>query len=143
MLWTWLTTPPGVADVLDPFGLVFIAVFSVGFLTSAYLSGPDGGKVFAHGAPHAPAVRQWVSVGLWIFGSGLFYFAMRTLQINPLSFGGPIWLVASVVALAVAGARFVRWRSSTASANQSWGSSGTSEPFPVSRGRPICTDEQV
>jgi hypothetical protein len=141
MLWTWLNTPPGVADVLDPFSLIFAAVFALGFLTSAYLAGPDGGKVLAHGDPHAPAIRHWAFVGLWIFGSGLFFFAMRALQINPLSFGEPIWLVASLVALTVAGARFVHWwRTTAAAANRRSGTSGT---FPVPRGGPMFTDEQI
>jgi hypothetical protein len=107
-LWTWLNTPPGVAAVLDPFGLVFATVFGAGFLASAYLAGP-GGNDLAHHDPQAQAIHHWANVGLWIFGPGLFFFAMRALQINPLSFGEPIWLVASIIALIVAAIRFAAW----------------------------------
>jgi hypothetical protein len=107
-LWTWLNTPPGVADVLDPFGLVFATVFAAGFLAAAYLAGP-GGNDLAHHDPQPQAIRYWANIGLWIFGPGLFFFAMRALQINPLSTGEPIWLVASIIALIVAAIRFAAW----------------------------------
>ena len=54
-------------------------------------------------------LRHWSHVGLWIFGPGLFFFGVGALQINPLSFGEPIWLVGSVIALVIAGYRCLRW----------------------------------
>ena len=43
-----------------------------------------------------------------MFGAGLFFFGARVMQINPLSFGEPKWLVGSVVAV-IAAARCVDW----------------------------------
>ena len=109
-LWTWLNTPPGVGDVLNVFGFVFAAVFALGFLASAYLAGPAG-QAMARNPLEANAIGHWATVGLWIFGPGLFFFAMRALQINPLTFGEPIWLVASIIALIAAAVRLAdSWR---------------------------------
>ncbi len=129
-LWTWLTTPPGVADVLDPFGLIFATVFAVGFLISAYLAGP-GGNDLAYHDPQAQAIRHWANIGLWIFGPGLFFIAMRALQINPLSFGEPIWLVASIIALIVAAIRLAAWWRKDASTRAATRSQPLQEPLPI------------
>jgi hypothetical protein len=82
------------------FGLVVVAVFGIGFVVSAYLTGSGGNNV-AGVELEAAEIHHWATVGLWIFGPGLYFFAMRALQINPLSFGEPIWLVASIFALIV------------------------------------------
>ncbi len=108
-LWTWLNTPPAFPDVLDPFALAFAAVFTLGFLASAYLAGPAG-ETLARADREANVIRHWSTVGLWLFGPGLFFLAIRLLQINPLSFGEPIWLVGCVIALLVAALRFAAWR---------------------------------
>ena len=44
-----------------------------------------------------------------MFGAGLFFFGARVMQINPLSFGEPKWLLGSVVAVVFAAARCVDW----------------------------------
>jgi hypothetical protein len=106
--WTWLNTPPTVEQVLDPFAVVYLLVFGVGFVASAYLNGPHAAPL-AGNAIQREGIVHWSFVGLWIFGPGLFFFGVRALQINPLSMGEPIWLVASVIAAAIAGIRCVQW----------------------------------
>jgi hypothetical protein len=107
-VWTWLTTPPTTNEVLDPFGVMYLIVFGVGFIACAYLSG-DGGERVASNAGHAAGLRHWASLGLWVFGPGLVVFGVRALQINPLALGMPIWMAGFFVALVVFAARCVKW----------------------------------
>ncbi len=107
-LWSWLNTPPTAGDVLDPFGVVCVIVFAIGFLTCAYLSGP-GVQRISRNPIQLAGLRHWATVGLWVFGPGLFFFTVRAMQINPLSFGEPIWLVGNGIALVVVAIRCVDW----------------------------------
>ena len=106
-LWTWLNTPPAKGEVLDPVGVVSLLLFAPGFVVSAYLSGPGADRL-AKDPVQLAGIRYCASLGLWVFGAGLFFFGARALQINPLSFGEPKWLVGSVVAVIFA-ARCVAW----------------------------------
>jgi hypothetical protein len=107
-LWTWLSTPPPTSEVLDPFGVVYLLIFGAGFLAAAYASG-DGADRMTTDPAKAAGLRHWATVGLWVFGLGLLFFGVRALQINPLTFAAPIWMVVCVIALIVAGLRCLRW----------------------------------
>lgn len=107
-LWSWLKTPPAVGDVLDLFGVTCLIIFGFGFVVSAFLGG-SGVDFLNRNAILRNGIRHWSHVGLWLFGSGLFFFAIRALQVNPLSFGEPIWLVGNLIALLVAAVRCVNW----------------------------------
>jgi hypothetical protein len=107
-LWIWLSTPPAKGEVLDALGVFSLLLFAPGFVVSAYLSGPGADRLTKDPVQLA-GIRYWASTGLWVFGAGLFFFGARAMQINPLSFGEPKWLVGSVVAVIVAVARCVVW----------------------------------
>ncbi len=107
-LWTWLNTPPVMGEVLDPFGLFCLVLLVPGFVIFAYLAGPGGDRL-AKNPIQLAGFRYCASIGLWLFGAGLFFFGARVMQINPLSFGEPKWLVGSLVALLFAAARCVDW----------------------------------
>ena len=107
-LWRWLTTPPTYEGALDAFGAAYLLVFAAGFVVSAYVSGPDANR-FTGNSIRPEDARHWAMVGLGVFGIGLFFFAVRALQIDPLSFGEPIWMVGCVIALVVALVRFTIW----------------------------------
>lgn len=106
--WTWLNTPPEFGEVLDPFGLFCLLLLVPGFVVSAYLAGP-GAHRLAKDPVQLAGVRYWASIGLWVFGAGLFFFGVRVMQINPLSFGEPKWLLGSIVAIVFAAARCLDW----------------------------------
>jgi hypothetical protein len=106
--WTWLNTPPEFGEVLDPFGLFCLLLLVPGFVVSAYLAGP-GAHQLAKDPVQLAGVRYWASIGLWVFGAGLFFFGVRVMQINPLSFGEPKWLLSSIVAIVFAAARCLDW----------------------------------
>ncbi len=107
-LWTWLSTPPGKDEVLDLFGVFCLLLFAPGFVISAYLAGPGADRL-AKDPVQLAGIRYCASIGLWVFGAGLFFFGARVMQINPLSFGEPKWLLGSVVAVIFAAARCVDW----------------------------------
>ena len=107
-IWSWLNTPPGAGEVLDPHSAVYLVVFALGFVVSTYLAGAGAERV-ARNAIQLAGLQHWATAGLWIFGAGLFFFGMRALQINTLSFGEPLWLAASVMAMLIAVGRCVDW----------------------------------
>lgn len=96
--WTYQTTPPASDDVFDVFTILYLVVFLVGFVVSAYLyyrpSTKPVGKLFRR-----KSVLKATGAAMWVFGVGLFFFLIRILQIDPLSFGEPIWMWLSVLAL--------------------------------------------
>jgi len=107
-LWIWLTTPPGKDGVLDLFGVLCLLLFVPGFVVSAYLTG-SGADRLAKDPVQLAGIRYCASIGLWVFGAGLFFFGARVMQINPLSFGEPKWLLASMTAVVFAAARCIDW----------------------------------
>jgi hypothetical protein len=107
-LWTWLNTPPDKGQVLDAFGVICLLLFTPGFLLSAYLGG-SGADRLAKDPVQLAGIRYCASIGLCVFGAGLFFFGARVLEINPLSFGEPKWLLGSLVAIIFSAARCVDW----------------------------------
>jgi hypothetical protein len=106
--WIWLSTPPALGEVIDAFGLFSLLLFAPGFAGSAYFAGP-GARHLGNDPVQLAGIRYCASIGLWVFGAGLFFFGVRVLQINPLSFGEPKWVVGSFVAVIFATARCVEW----------------------------------
>jgi hypothetical protein len=107
-LWSWLSTPPATGEVLDALGVFSLLLFAPGFVVSAYIAGPGADRL-AKDLVQIAGIRYWASIGLWVFGAGLFFFGVRAIQINPLSFGEPKWLLASIVAVIIAAARCLQW----------------------------------
>ncbi|MCC6315572.1 MAG: hypothetical protein IT337_16360 [Thermomicrobiales bacterium] len=67
---------------------------------AVYLSGPAVRDVVPHPARRR-MIRRLSEIAAMIFGSGLFFFGIRALQIDPLSLGAPIWLWLCLIALVV------------------------------------------
>jgi len=107
-IWTWLSTPPAKGEVLDALGVFSLLLFGPGFVVSAYLAGPSADRL-AKDPVQLAGIRNWASIGLWVFGAGLFFFGARVIQINPLSFGESKWLLASIIFVILGAARCVDW----------------------------------
>ncbi|MEA2582648.1 MAG: hypothetical protein QOF33_733 [Thermomicrobiales bacterium] len=90
--WDYLTTTPGPDEVFGPFAVIFLIVFAVGFLVAVAVYSGGGGKTLIPNPVLRRMARRWSGWALTVFGLGLFFFAIRWLQINPLSFGSRIWL---------------------------------------------------
>ena len=97
----WLTTRPTGDEVLDTFTIVSLVVFSIVLLASGFYSArpwaPPLGQPFSK-----HFVRRATTLLGWPAGLGLFFLIVRLLQIDPATFGRPIWIVLSWIALAVA-----------------------------------------
>ncbi len=96
--WDYLTTPPASGDVLDAFTIIYLVVFLGGFVAAVYLNSRPWTKPF--GAMfRRKAVKRASAAAMWVFGAGFFFFLIRILQINPISFGEPFWMWLSVLAV--------------------------------------------
>jgi hypothetical protein len=109
---SWLITTSSAGVVLGPFGLLYLVVFAVGFVVTAYIAGPMADRLTGDPA-RASLLSRRAKIGMNVFGAGLFFLGMRTLQIDALPFGWPIWLVASTIAAAVYLMQCLRWRRSS------------------------------
>lgn len=96
--WDYLTTVPGPDEVFGPFAVLFLILFGVGFLVSIFLYNDGARRYINHGLKRR-TIRRFAGIAMIIFGVGLFFFAIRILQIDPFTFGMRIWLWLSLLAL--------------------------------------------
>lgn len=89
--WDYLTTTPGPDEVFGPFAVIFLLVFAIGFIASVILYS-TGGKGIIPDPVLRRLSRRWSGWAVAVFSIGLFFFAIRWLQINPITFGQRIWL---------------------------------------------------
>ena len=95
--WDSLTSVPTTDEVFNPFGIVFLIVFSLGFLVSIFLYNDGARRHIGHSVKRR-MLRRGAGIAMTVFGIGLFFFGIRVLQINPFGFGLRIWLWLSVLA---------------------------------------------
>ncbi len=107
--WDYLTSAPVAGEIFGPFSALFLLLFAGGFLAASYLYFRPWTKPFGDYF-RRKTVRKASSIALWVFGTGLFFFQIRLLQINPFTFGHRIWIylcfLAFLVMVAVFAARF-------------------------------------
>lgn len=101
--WDYMTTPRDVDQVFDVFGIAFLVVFGLGFVASLVLYNHGAGRFTRHPIARR-AIRRVTGIATGVFGAGLFFFGIRALQINPFTFGLPLWMwLSAAAALATAG----------------------------------------
>ncbi len=98
--WDYLTSAPASGDVLDAFTIIYVVVFLGGFVAAAYLNSRPWTKPFGS-MFRRKSVKKASGIAMWVFGAGFFFFLIRLLQIDPLTFGRPLWMWLSVLALVV------------------------------------------
>lgn len=96
--WDYLTTVPGPDQVFEPFGIAFLVVFGLGFLASLVLYNDGAKRYVSHGLKRR-TIQRIAGLAMIVFGIGLFFFAIRLLQINPFTFGMRLWLWISILLL--------------------------------------------
>ena len=94
--WHYLTTRPGENEAFGPFAILFLVFFSAGFLISMIVYNGAARKLFPNPVLHRMA-RHWAAYSTAIFGFGLFFFAVRALQISLLTFEMRIWMWLSIL----------------------------------------------
>jgi hypothetical protein len=98
--WDYLTTVPETSEVFGPFAVVYLILFGLGFLTAVFLYN-DGAKRFTKNQVKRRVIKRGAGIAMTVFGIGLFFFAIRMLQINPFTFGMRLWLWLSFLAVLV------------------------------------------
>jgi carbon starvation protein CstA len=97
----WLTTRASSDDVLNPFAIISLTVFALVLVASGFYSArpwsPPLGETFSR-----HFVRRSATFLGWASSAGLFFLIIRLLQIDPATFGRPIWILLSWAALLAA-----------------------------------------
>src|SRR5436190_6641994 len=96
--WNYLTTRPGENEVFGPFAVLFLIFFALGFLASIIVYNGGARKLFPNPVIHR-MMRRWSGWAMTIFGFGLFFFAIRALQISLLTFEMRIWMWLSILSV--------------------------------------------
>jgi fatty acid desaturase len=104
--WEYLTTRPGENEVFGPFAVLYLIAFAIGFLAAIVVYNGGARKLFPNPVLHRMA-RRWAAYGLTIFGLGLFFFAIRALQISLLTFEMRIWMWLCILAVGLLGAYII------------------------------------
>lgn len=100
--WEYLTTRPGENEVFGPFAVLYLIAFAIGFLGAIVVYNGGARKIFPNPVLHRMA-RRWAAYALTIFGLGLFFFAIRALQISLLTFEMRIWMWLCILAVGLLG----------------------------------------
>jgi hypothetical protein len=97
----WLTIRPTDDEVINAFAIISLVVFAIVLIASGFYSARPWAAPFGE-----PFSRHFVSRSAtmlaWPSALGLFFLLIRLLQIDPATFGRPIWIVLSWVALLAA-----------------------------------------
>lgn len=89
--WDYLTTPIRQTETFGPLSIVYLVLFGVTFLACAYIY-LDAGKRFSDHKIRRDTFRHGANVLMWITGIGLFFFAVRYMRFEFLSFERRIWM---------------------------------------------------
>lgn len=99
--WDNLTTAPEADAVFGPWSTLYLLICIVGLIIGFLLySRPR--ILSSRRLLRTGNTQRWGGILLWIFSIGIFFFLVRWLQINPFSFGEPIWLYLTLLIALVA-----------------------------------------
>lgn len=96
--WDYLNTVPPSNDVIDGWSMLSLIVFGAGFLLASGAFYRPGMPPF-RGKFKRKSVQFAAGIALWICGTGLFFFLVQLLQIDPFTFGRRIWMFLSLLAV--------------------------------------------
>jgi hypothetical protein len=89
--WDYLTAPVHEMEIWGPFSIAFAVIFATGLFISVFLSYDSDRRLRDRKLLHRTVQRAtWISIP--IFGFGLFFFAMRVLQVSALGLHMRLWL---------------------------------------------------
>lgn len=97
----WLFDRPTTDQANHWLALLSLAVFAIGIIGTAVLSTRPSLPPFGSKFTQKFVVKACTIIG-WICGVGLFFGIIRLLQIDPASFGRPIWIVLTWITLIAA-----------------------------------------
>ena len=99
-LWHYLTAPVYQMPTWGPLSIAFLALFSVGFIATVVLYN-DYGHLLRRRMSRLAAntTRRFAGMAIPIFAVGLFFFAMRYLEVSALHLHMRLWLYLCAAAL--------------------------------------------
>lgn len=97
----WLFERPSTDQANHWLALLSLVLFAIGVVATAVLSTRPALPPFGGRNTRKFVVRACTIVG-WICGIGMFFGIIRILQIDPATFGRPIWIVLTWIALVAA-----------------------------------------
>lgn len=100
-MWNELTSVPDSNEVLGPWSIAALVLFSLVFIAAGFFSARPWARPLGEHYSRR-FVERWTRILGWISGVGLFLVIIRYLQINPVGLGLPIWTVMTLAALGMA-----------------------------------------
>lgn len=89
--WDYLTAPIRQIETFGPLSIFYVVLFGFTFLASAYMY-IDAGNRFRDHKLRRDTFRRGANILMWITGIGLFFFAVRYMRFEFLSFERRIWM---------------------------------------------------
>ncbi|HUG15197.1 MAG TPA: hypothetical protein VMM78_09280 [Thermomicrobiales bacterium] len=89
--WDYLTAPIRETSTFGPLSVVYLVLFGVTFLGCAFVF-IDAQRRFADHKLRRDMFRSGANVLMWITGVGLFFFAVRYMRFELLTFERRIWM---------------------------------------------------
>lgn len=96
--WDYLDRLPASEDVFNPLSTALLVVFIVGFFIATFLYN-EGGRYLTDDRVKRRYLRKYAGFLLVPLVLGLFFFVIEIVQIDPFTFGRPIWLYLSLLGL--------------------------------------------
>lgn len=96
--WGYLTASTRETPVFGPLSITYLIIFGGLFVLSAfaYFNAP---RRFRADRIRRDAVRKGSEILMWVTGVGLFFFGIRAMQFEFLSFERRIWMYLSMLVL--------------------------------------------
>jgi len=96
--WEYLTASTRETPVFGPLSVTYLIIFGGLFLLSA-LAYYDAPRRFRTDRIRRDVIRKGSEILMWVTGIGLFFFGIRAMQFEFLSFERRIWLYLSMLML--------------------------------------------
>jgi hypothetical protein len=89
--WDYLTAPIRETPTFGPLSITYVTLFTLTFLACAYVY-LDAKHRFADHKLRRDMLRRGANILMWISGVGLFFFAVRYMRFELLTFERRIWM---------------------------------------------------
>lgn len=104
--WDYLTAPIRETPTFGPLSIIYLVLFGVTFLGCAFIY-LDAKNRFADHKLRRDTFRTGTNILMWITAIGLFFFAVRYMRFELLSFERRIWMYLTFLVFTVVVAYFV------------------------------------
>lgn len=104
--WDYLTAPIRETETFGPLSIIYVVLFGLTFLCCAFVY-IDARNRFADHKLRRDTLRTGANILMWITAIGLFFFAVRYMRFELLSFERRIWMYMTFLVFTLVVAYFV------------------------------------